>query len=125
MPPPLPEAKPVYLDTDLAMSQIGDVDTLNSMLLMLQESLARDVPAIAVLLQQGDVPPANQLLHALKGFLPLFCPEPLCAHVVRVEGMSKRGAHPELEPAYAQLQGALMQLLGEVEAYLRAKGLAS
>ena len=125
MPTPLLQACPVYLDLDLALSQIGDTDAMNSMLLMLQESLASDVPAIAVLLQQGDVAAANRLLHALKGFIPIFCPEPLCAHVVRVEGMSKHGAHPALEPAYAVLQPQLVLLRSEVEAYLQAHGMAA
>jgi HPt (histidine-containing phosphotransfer) domain-containing protein len=120
----MPEAKPIYLDTNLALSQIGDVDSMNSMLLMLQEALARDVPAIAALLQQGDAPSANRLLHGLKGFLPIFCPDALCARVVQVEGMSKLAMDPVLVEAYTLLQPDLAQLLAEVESYLQAHGLA-
>jgi HPt (histidine-containing phosphotransfer) domain-containing protein len=119
----LPNASPIYLDTELAMSQIGDVETMNSMLQMLEESLARDLPLIASLLQQGDVPAANRLLHALKGFIPIFCPEALSTHVAEVEGLSKQGPNPSLVPAYAALQPQLATLLSEVSAYLRANGM--
>ena len=125
MPTPLPPAGPIYLDTGLALSQIGDTDAMNSMLLMLQESLARDVPEIAALLQMGEVLAANRLLHTLKGFIPIFCPEPLCAHVVRVEALSKLGPGPALAPAYAALQPELAQLLCEVDSYLQANGMAA
>ncbi len=125
MPTPLPEASPIYLDTDLALSQIGDFDAMNSMLLMLQESLTNDLPKIASLLQQGDVPAANRLLHALKGFIPIFCQESLCSHVVQVESMSKLGANPDLLSAYVGLQTELAKLLREVASHLQAHGFAA
>ena len=121
----IPEASQTYFDIDLALSQIGDLDSLNSMLLMLQESLTSDLPKIASLLQQGDVPAANRLLHALKGFIPIFCRESLCSHVVRVEGLSKLGPSAALVPAYAALQPELAQLLCEVTSHLSAHGFAT
>jgi HPt (histidine-containing phosphotransfer) domain-containing protein len=120
MPSTLPKAAPVYLDTALALSQIGDVDAMNGMLLLLQESLARDVPAISALLLQGDLTTANRLLHSLKGFIPIFCPDALCAHVVRVEGQSKQGLASDLVPAYEVLKSELQTLLAEVSDYLLA-----
>lgn len=124
MPTPPPTDAPIYLDTELALSQIGDADTMNSMLVMLQESLARDVPHIAALLEAGDLTTANRLLHSLKGFIPIFCPEALCAHVVQVEGQSKQGIASELMPAYALLRPELEVLLAEVSAYLLAHDIA-
>jgi len=113
-------ATPVYLDTNLALSQIGDLETMNTMLLMLQESLQRDVPHIVTLLQEGDLVSANRLLHSLKGFIPIFCPDALCAQVVQVEGQSKQGLAADLMPAYAALKPELERLLAEVSDYLVA-----
>ena len=114
------QAGPLYLDTGLALSQIGDVDSMNSMLLMLQESLARDIPLVSELLQAGDVVAANRVLHALKGFIPIFCQAPLCEQVVRVEALSKDSRSQELGPAYRALRPELQALLDEVNAYLQA-----
>lgn len=116
---------PVYLDVDLAFEQIGDTDTMNSMMAMLQESLARDIPQIAHLLQAGDVASANRLLHALKGFVPIFCREDLCNRVVEVEAMSKDSQSVTAGPAYTALRPALDQLLADVTAYLGANGQAA
>ena len=66
------DAQPVYLDTELAISQIGDAAMLPAMLGMLVESLTKDIPMISEVLAQGDVVSANRLLHPLKGFLPIF-----------------------------------------------------
>lgn len=119
------QAGPEILDIDLALSQIGDVDAMNDMLVMLQESLARDVPQVSTLLQSGDIGGANRLLHALKGFVPIFCPESFCQEVGQVELFSKDLASTNVAPAYANLRPQLEQLLAEVSAYLVAKGISA
>lgn len=115
-----PQADAMYLDTHLALSQIGDTDAMNSMLGMLQEALARDLPRIEQFLQAGEVASANRLLHALKGFIPIFCRPELCAHVVRVEAQSKDSQSTTAGPAYGVLKPELEALLSEVGAYLQA-----
>jgi hypothetical protein len=115
---PLQSAPGAHLDIDFALAQIGDQETLNSMLLMLQDSLARDLPHIADFLQAGDVPSANRLLHALKGFIPIFCQDPLCSQVVEVEALSKDSHSARVAPAYAALRPELERLHAEVGAYL-------
>jgi HPt (histidine-containing phosphotransfer) domain-containing protein len=122
---PLGQASPGILDLDLALSQIGDVDAMNDMLLMLQESLAREVPRITALLDQGDVAGSNHLLHALKGFIPIFCAASFCERVVWVEGLSNVAASTELAPAYANLRPQLERLLAEVSAYTKSKGISA
>jgi HPt (histidine-containing phosphotransfer) domain-containing protein len=117
---PLPKAGTVYLDTDLAMSQIGDVEAMNGMLAMLQDTLAHDLPQIDDFLCAGDVPSANRLMHALKGFLPIFCSADLCAQVVLVEGMSKDSQSTTVAPAYQALKPQLERLLAEVRAHLHS-----
>ncbi|WP_394789667.1 Hpt domain-containing protein [Rhodoferax sp.] len=118
------DAQPVYLDLDLAISQIGDAAALPGMLGMLEESLARDIPKISEVLAAGDVLAANRLLHPLKGFLPIFCGDALCANVSRVEALSKAGACAVVAPAYAALRPELELLLAEVTHFLNASGAA-
>jgi HPt (histidine-containing phosphotransfer) domain-containing protein len=115
---PLPNAGVIYLDTELALSQIGDVEAMNGMLVMLQDTLAQDLPLIDDFLRAGDVANANRLLHALKGFIPIFSRPELCAHVVQVEAMSKDTSNTATAPAYLALRPKLEQLLAEVRAHL-------
>jgi HPt (histidine-containing phosphotransfer) domain-containing protein len=118
MTPTSPNAGPIYLDTDLALSQIGDVEAMNGMLVMLRDTLEQDIPIIDGFLRAGDVANANGLLHSLKGFVPIFSGPELCAHVVLVEGMSKDSHSTTAAPAYLALKPKLEQLLAEVRAHL-------
>ena len=114
-------AQPTLLDTEKALAQIGDAETLQAMLGMFQEALAHDVPAICERLRAGDGPGANQLLHGLKGIVPIFCQAPLSDEIKRVELMSKKvqpSGMAELQAAYANLRLPLEQLLAEVTATL-------
>ncbi|MBM3386265.1 MAG: Hpt domain-containing protein [Betaproteobacteria bacterium] len=98
------------------MEFIGDMDGVHTLLATLQSSLEQDLPEIQARLDAGNVPGANELLHQLKGFAPVFCVDDLVAQVVAVESVSK---HPEIAPvreAYAQLAPRLQQLLAEVRA---------
>ncbi len=117
---PESQVGPVHLDARLALSQIGDEEAMASMLLMLQESLTRDIPLIAQLFRDGDLVAANRVLHALKGFIPIFCNQPLCEQVVRVEALSKDRQSTAAATAYLVLIPELEQLLSEVTAYLKA-----
>jgi hypothetical protein len=114
---------PAYLDTALAISQIGDQATMRDMLEMLAETLQRDVTRIAGLLHDGQTLQANLLLHPLKGFLPIFCGPLLCDGVAAVEQMSKDPRNTAVVQAYDDLMPALLLLLGEVSEYLNG-GLA-
>jgi HPt (histidine-containing phosphotransfer) domain-containing protein len=114
----------MYLNTEHAVEQFGDVETLVPMLTMLEESLARDIGQIAEFLGAEDVAAANRLLHPMKGFLPLFCREALCEELGAVEMMSKNGSVAEVTPAYAALQPKLEQLLVEVSAFLKSNGVS-
>lgn len=122
MPSPSSNAGAIYLDTGLALSQIGDPEAMNGMLGMLRDTLAQDLPLIDKYMRSGDIAGANRLLHALKGFIPVFCQPELCAHVIRVEALSKDSQSTTAAPAYALLKPQLDQLLAEVGAYLLALG---
>lgn len=112
----------VYLDTGIAMEQIGDVETMNGMLVMLEESLARDIPQITLSFQSGNVGAANRLLHGIKGFMPIFCREDFCSRVVEVEAMSKDSKSLTAAAAFNELRPDLEQLLADVSEYLNVSG---
>lgn len=107
-----------FLDVERALEQIGEVAALHEMLDMLQASLDRDLPQIRLLLSQGDVKSANRLLHALKGFIPIFCTDALCEHVAAVEQASKTGSAAEVAQAFAPLEPKLQKLQAEIDAHL-------
>jgi len=108
----------VYLDIARAVEQVGTMETLRSMLPMLQELLERDLPQIERFLADGDVRSANPLLHSLKGCMPIFCAPALCEHLAQVEQLSKAGGSVEVGGAYAQLSPKLQVLQHEVALYL-------
>jgi hypothetical protein len=111
---------PFYLDIPKALESVGDRDALIDMLGVLQDSLATDVPQIAHLIAQLRGPEAGALLHALKGFAPVFCTDALCAHIAQVELLSKTADGGDVVHAYAHLGPQLVQLQGEIHQYLQA-----
>jgi HPt (histidine-containing phosphotransfer) domain-containing protein len=113
----LPTA-PACLDLGLGLDMVGDAESLDEVLSLAEQSLSRDLPAIAQLLAQGDSAGASRLLHAFKGFMPIFCVETLVQHVGRVELLSKTASAAELRPAYAALEPSLRQLCSELQRHL-------
>ena len=120
MPIPNTDAASIYLDTELAMAQIGDMPAVLNILTMVEETLRKDIPRISQLLACQDVPGAKRLLHSLKGFMPIFCRASLCEHVSRVETLSKSAESAEVGQAFAVLQPELELLLSEVSTYLKS-----
>jgi HPt (histidine-containing phosphotransfer) domain-containing protein len=112
---------PFYLDIPKALESVGDQDSLIEMLGVLQDSLASDVPQITLLMAQARVPEAGALLHALKGFAPIFCTDALCAHISQVELLSKTTDGGAVVQAYAHLGPQLVQLQGEIRQYLNGQ----
>lgn len=104
------------LSIDRAMEYVSEMDGVMGLLATLQASLEADLPRIQSLLDAGDLPGANHLLHQLKGFAPVFCVDTLVADVVRVEGLSKGSDLQAVRSAYVQLAPRLQQFLSEVQA---------
>lgn len=106
------------LSIDRAMQYVGDMQGVESLLGTLQQSLEDDLPQIQALLDAGDLPSANRLLHQLKGFAPVFCTDELVTKVVLVEGLSKGTDLQAVRTAYEDLGPRLHQLLTEVQTHL-------
>ena len=109
-----------YLNFDRALEKMGDLPALTDLLAMLQVSLTRDVPRIEELLAQDNVLLANRMLHALKGFIPIFCGDALCDEVADLEQLSRTGSAAEVATAYASLSAKLGLLRQDVAHSLRA-----
>lgn len=111
-----------YLDFDGALKKMGDLPALTDLLGMLQVSLTRDIPRIQELLAQDNIVLANRMLHSLKGFIPIFCSEALCAEVTAVEELSRTASAAEVLAAYASLGPKLQLLQQDVAQSLSADG---
>lgn len=100
-----------------ALEYLGDSQGVIDMLPLLNKALARDVPAVAQLLEKGDAVEAAALLHSLKGFLPIFCFPSLVEELVHIEKSCKSQPGAEVLPAYLVLASQLVRLGQEVAHY--------
>lgn len=103
-----------------AMEYIGDETGVMSLMQTLRQSLLDDLPRIEQSLADGHVRAANELLHQLKGFTPVFCTDMLVEAVVHVEALSKHAGAEEVRQAYAALAPRLAQLQAEVDRHIAA-----
>jgi HPt (histidine-containing phosphotransfer) domain-containing protein len=106
------------LDVALGLEMLGDEESLAELLELALQGLERDIPAVAQHLSQGDAKGANQLLHAIKGFAPIFCCPELVQQITAVEALSKTASAAEITPLYAQLAPGLSQLRDEICVHL-------
>lgn len=106
-----------------ALEFLGDRQGVLDLLPALCAALAKDVPEVAHMLAKGDAAEAAARLHSLKGFVPVFCFQPMIDELIRVERMSKSGASVELTAAYAALAPKLRQLGQEAAHFLEQAAL--
>ena len=99
---------------------MGSDAALRKILPIAQVSLSVDLPAIDAALQVGDVAAVNRMLHALKGYLPIFVSDALIERLVTVEKLSKTESAEVVQSQYAQLGPELTGLLVEIQQYLDA-----
>ena len=106
------------LSIDRVLEYVADLEGVHVLLGTLQQSLQDDLPRLQAHLDAGDLPAAHRVLHQIKGFAPVFCPDELVAEVIRVEGLCKGGDLQAVRAAYAHLGPQLHRLLAEVRAQL-------
>ncbi len=106
------------LSIDRALEYVADLEGVRVLLGTLQQSLQDDLPRLQAQLDAGKLPEVQRLLHQIKGFAPVFCPDGLVAEVVRVEGLSKGADLQAVRAAYTHLGPQLQRLLAEVRAHL-------
>jgi HPt (histidine-containing phosphotransfer) domain-containing protein len=107
-----------YFDPALALENVGDALALREMLLMLQDVLGRDVLQISEFMEVADFSAAHQLLHSLKGCMPIFCTPALCQELTDVELLSKSPGREASASAYLALRPKLETLQEELGLHL-------
>lgn len=108
------------LDISRGADMMGSEAALRKILVTVQVSLSADVPAIAAALQAGDVATANRMLHALKGYMPIFASDAMIEQVVAVEKLSKTESAAVVQVLYSQTAPELQGLLAEIQHFLEA-----
>lgn len=108
----------IRLDLARGVAMMGSALALRKILLTVQSSLSADLPQIASALVVGDVPSANRLLHALKGYMPILAVDAVVAQVTALEKLSKTESAAVVQTGYLQLAPELQGLLDEIQAYL-------
>ena len=102
-----------------AMEFLGDAQAVRDLLAPLVRSLEADLPHIEQLLEGGDLATVARMLHSMKGFVPVFCFEPLAQELVRVEKAARALDTLAVRADVAALLPRLRRLAGEAQDYLR------
>jgi len=106
------------LDVARGAGMMGSEAALCNILATVLNSLSTDVLTIDAALQAGDVLTANRLLHAIKGYIPIFGSDALIEQVVGVEKLSKTEPVEVVQVSYLQLGPELHSLLAEIRIFL-------
>ncbi len=106
------------LSIDRAMAYIGTEAGVLSLMPALRQSLITDLARIEQSLAASDLSQAQDGLHQLRGFIPVFCTDALVAHVAAVETLSRHADIEAVRSAYARLATQLAQLQTEVDRYM-------
>jgi HPt (histidine-containing phosphotransfer) domain-containing protein len=113
----LPAVTP-SLNVARGVEMMGSEAALKKILKTVLDSMSGNLPEIAQALAKGDVPSANRLLHAIKGYVPIFTSDALIAEVAELEKISKTEPAATVEPLYMQLAPRLHSLLDEVRTFI-------
>ena len=106
------------LDVARGVSMMGSEASLCKILKTVQGNMAGALPDIAAALANNNVAGANHLLHALKGYVPIFASDALVELVTEVEKASKTESAAAVALLYADLGPRLDALLGEIRSFL-------
>lgn len=107
-----------FLDVERGVTMLGSEQSLRMILQTVSGSMTHDIPEISRLLAAGEVATANRLLHAIKGYVPVFCTDVLIEQVIQTERLSKTASAQAVQPAYAALVPKLLCLLTEVQHFM-------
>lgn len=106
------------LDVARGVGMMGSESALRKILLTVTGSMVADLPKIDEALQSGDVLTANRLLHAIKGYTPIFACDALVAQVSDVEKLSKTESASVVQVQYLPLGLELHALVTEIQTFL-------
>jgi len=105
-------------DAARGVAMLGSDASLRKILKTVATSMSTSLPDMQAALKAGDVHTANGLLHAIKGYVPIFATDALVDEVVHVEKVSKTESAAVVAGLYADLAPRLEGLLGEIRQFL-------
>jgi len=114
----VPQSVVPSLDVERGVGMMGSEESLRKILKTVLDNMAKNLPEIETSSGGGDVPTANRMLHAIKGYVPIFATGALIDHVTEVEKLSKTEPASVVMSAYADLAPQLRGLLDEIKAFL-------
>jgi HPt (histidine-containing phosphotransfer) domain-containing protein len=97
-----------HLDYSRAMVLINDEDIVEEMLVMLMDSLKDDLPSLQAAAAANQWLTLSQIVHRIKGVLPLFCDEQTAELVTGLESQFKEKT-PESNSIFTPSPAALAQ----------------
>ena len=112
----------IHLDIERAIGYTGDAAAAADLLRMVEQSLGSDIDKIWQKLELGDVAAAGRLIHAIKGFVPMFCHDLLIEQVTRAEALSKTESAVSFKLVFADVAPELLLLLKDIRSYLSDRG---
>lgn len=107
-----------HLSVEIGVGMMGSEDALRSILATVDLNLTGNIPDIWKALEADDIAVANRLLHGIKGYVPIFCTDPLVDQVTQTEVFSKTASAADVKPLFAELAPKLEQLLVEIRAFI-------
>lgn len=105
-------------DAVRGVAMLGSDASLRKILKTVASSMTDSLPQIMAALNAGDVHTANGLLHAIKGYVPIFATDDLVAEVTQVEKLSKTEPLAVVAAPFARLMPRLEGLLAEIRVFL-------
>jgi HPt (histidine-containing phosphotransfer) domain-containing protein len=113
-----PTAAGPYFDQAKGVGMMGSAASLKMILKTVLDTMVGNLPEIEAALHAGDVKKANAMLHAIKGYVPIFASDALVAQVTHVEKVSKTESAAVVLPLYEGLSPQLHGLLAEIRVFL-------
>lgn len=113
------------LDVEHGIGMMGSDASLRKILETVTVSLSSNIQEIGAFLDAGDVLAANRLLHAIKGYAPIFCTDEAVLQITHVESISKTASVSIVAPLFSTLRPALEQLVNEIDNYLATGQIAT
>ena len=111
---------PPFLDLTQAREIAGDELLLRELVQTFLDSLDTEMTHVQAAFQAQDEKRVHDSLHALKGFLALFCQPPLAQAMVDLYQGCRQHGLAQTEPAYRRLEPAFLELQKETKAWLGA-----
>ena len=115
----MPFAAPL-LDLAQAQALAGEADALRSLVESFRDSLQTELLRLDAAAQANDGEDLSMGLHALKGFVSLFCGTDLAQALTHLYQDSRQQSASAMVARYRALEPALRALHAEVEAWLGA-----